>query len=484
MIEPTPNDLVRASLSPMQELVCMLGAEAVHDLFTPAERKILRTCLPLWATPLQRLPPLPAPRRNPGYGRWTGQWPLPPGPWSTCVSIGGRGSGKTSTGAYWIIDKARKFPDEEVAIVAPTMADVWGTCVESKVGILAWAPPDFPLKPVPSKQRIDCLANKSKIRLLSADEPERMRSHNLAAAWFDEPQSARRLSKSWELLKYALRRGPQPQTLFTCNPEMGIPLLVELVGATTSAVVQSSSLQNPNLPESFYHDVIEPALGTVRGRETVLGDLLEYSPFALWSPSWISRVPVDDIDKIQFRRIGIGFDPAETSKKTADDHGIVAGGLGLDGVAYVTDDRTKHGTPDDAATAVVELYWSVGASFVRIDATRNGETYAGLIRFAAREYARKTGVPAHALVRVICTGGSKTKEALAAPVSQAYQRGRIKHFPGVKELEDQLCTWTPECDWSPDRMDATCSLLTELLFRTAPGYASTATSVPSLKPRV
>lgn len=452
---PSPFDLAQVALSPMQELVAYLGPEGVHDAFTPAERRVLRTCFPLWATPLRRLPALPYPKVNPGFGRWTGQWPLPPGPWSVCISIGGRGAGKTCAAALWILGKAKALAGKEVAIVAPTQGDVWGTCVESSVGVLAWAPPDFPLKVEVAKKRILC-PNGSKIRLFSADQPERMRSHNLAAAWCDELQSWRR-PKTWELLRYALRSGGQPQTLVSCNPERGVPLLRELVESPTSCVVQTSSLQNPNLPEAFFRDVIAPVLGTERGRETVEGDLLQDAPGALFHREWFTRVG----EPPALKRIGVALDPAETSKKESDDSGLVAAGLGEDGFGYVLKDRTRHATPDAVVRAAVDLYWDVGASFVVIDVARNGETYAGMIRILDPR------------VRVICKGGNKTKEALAAPVSGLYENRRVRHLGGLDELEDQMCEWSPTAGWSPDRMDAACAVLTELMLRQPVRYEAT-----------
>lgn len=459
-----PPDFAKVALSPMQELVAYLGPEGVHNAFTPEERKLLRTCFPLWATKLQRLPPWPAPRQNPGFGRWTGQWPLPPGPWSVCVSLGGRGSGKTTVGPNWLIGEARKLAGEELAIVAPTMGDVYGTCVENaKTGILAWAPPDFPLELKGGKYPyILCVANKTKIRLFSADQPERMRSHNLARAWCDELQSWRRM-KTWELLRYALRSSRQPQTLVTCNPERGIPILRELVEAATSAVVQSSSLQNPNLPEAFFRDVVAPVLGTERGRETVGGELLFDSPGAIFKREWITRIL--EVPCL-LKKIGIGLDPAETSRQEADDSGIVAAGLGEDGVGYVLKDRTAkagkpEATPDAVAKATVDLYWEVGASFVVVDAARNGELYKGLIRLVDPR------------VRVICKGGNKTKQALAEPVSPLYENKRVRHLGGLDALEDQMCEWSPSADWSPDRMDAACAVLNELMNKAPVRYEPT-----------
>jgi len=472
--------LARASLSPLQELVCLLGPEAVHDAFTPEERKVLRGAIGLWSTPLTRLPPLPAPRVNPGFGRWTGQWPLPPGPWGHCLSIGGRGSGKSTAARRWLLERAKEAAGEQVAIVAPTKPDLWGTCVDNPyTGIMALSSPDFPLKLERSEKlsRIICEKNGCIIRLLSAEKPERLRvANNLAAAWVEELGAMSRPDKMWKILRFSVRTGRLPQILITTNPQKGVRLIKELMESPQGAVVVSNSLQNPNLPPEFFESVIRPMLGTSDAREHIFGNQLDDDPSALFKRDWMRPITPAELAEINFKRVGIGYDPAETSKRSADDSGIVGAGVDENGFGVVLADATAvvpdgspKPTPGQNARRVVELYWQIGASFVVIDAVRNGETARDLVLAAAREYAAEKGEPRFSAVRVICKGGNKTKEALAVPVAtKLYERKLVRHAPGLDLLEDQMCEWTPDCGWSPDRMDAACAVLTELMLRSAP----------------
>ena len=108
-----------------------------------------------------------------------------------------------------------------------------------------------------------------------------------------------------------------------------------------------------------------------------------------------------------------------------------------------------------------------------IDVVRNGEMAADLIRGAARELAAKRNDPRLSAVRCIPKGGHKTKEALAIPVAtKLYERGLVRHAPGLTALEDQMCEWTPDCGWSPDRMDAACAVLSELMLKAAQEHVS------------
>src|SRR5256885_16648982 len=64
---------------------------------------------------------------------------LPPvGDWRTWYVRGGRGSGKTWTGAHAIGEWILSDPEPgEWGVIAPTFEDGWATCVEGPSGLLA-----------------------------------------------------------------------------------------------------------------------------------------------------------------------------------------------------------------------------------------------------------------------------------------------------------------------------------------------------------
>ncbi|GAH53456.1 unnamed protein product, partial [marine sediment metagenome] len=62
---------------------------------------------------------------------------------------------------------------------------------------------------------------------------------------------------------------------------------------------------------------------------------------------------------------------------------------------------------------------------------------------------------------------SRGKRARAEPISALYEQGRIHHVGTFKDLEDQMCNFTPETKASPDRIDALVWAFTELILHRA-----------------
>src|SRR5690606_11355674 len=60
---------------------------------------------------------------------------------------------------------------------------------------------------------------------------------------------------------------------------------------------------------------------------------------------------------------------------------------------------------------------------------------------------------------------SRGKRIRAEPVAALYEQGRVHHLYHFSTLEDQMCTWNPETDESPDRMDALVWGLWELMVK-------------------
>lgn len=434
--------LSEMATSLLEEASILLGADALHDALTPEQRVRIKTCWPARARPLRRIADeVTKTRVAPGFGTWVGQIP-PETPWAWAVFLGGRGTGKTAAAANWMLRRLMRNPRAQEAIVAATSADVWQNCVET---LIRWCPPKFKLYPEISKRRVRC-SNGAVARIFSADEPERFRGWNHTGAWADDLTAWARPEAAFKMLEFTLRLGTLPQCFVTCTPKP-LKMLLDLVQRKTACVIRGTSYDNPYLSEGFFEAVVSPVAGTALGEQEVEGRLLDEAKGAMFKRGWIQILTAPPA----FKRVVMGADPAETSKSTSDDWGLVAAGLAEGGQICVTHDRTVHDTPDAAARAAVKLYFDAGATLMVVDAARNGETFKSLVKMVNPN------------VRVKLAGGNKNKAQHADWPSSLYENRRVFHLQGLDALENQMTGWTPELDWSPDRMDALCAAVNELI---------------------
>src|SRR6185312_11925843 len=91
-------------------------------------------------------------------------------------------------------------------------------------------------------------------------------------------------------------------------------------------------------PPPFLDFVLGRYQGTRLGRQEIDGELIEDRVDALWTRAAIEAARVRSAPPLM--RIVVAVDPPASSKPGADRCGIVAAGLGEDGVVYVLEDAT------------------------------------------------------------------------------------------------------------------------------------------------
>ena len=157
-------------------------------------------------------------------------------------------------------------------------------------------------------------------------------------------------------------------------------------------------------------------------------------------------------DKDRFVRIVVAVDPAGSSGNNSDYTGIVVVGLGWDERAYVLEDASIKGKPEQWAAEVVKMYEKWDADLVVAEKNYGGEMVEHTIRTAKRN------IP----VKVV--NASRGKLLRAEPVQMLYLKGQVIHTDTFKELEAQMCSYKAEKgEKSPDRMDALVWGLTEIM---------------------
>ncbi len=424
---------------------------------------------------------------------WARDDQLPPdagpsgAPWTTWLVLGGRGSGKTRTGAEWVRGLAlgrppfAASPVGRIALVGETLGDARAVMVEGPSGLLAIHPSDE--RPAYNVSRRELVwPNGAVAQLYSADDPESLRGPQFGAAWADELAKWRYAERTWDMLQFCLRLGHQPRQIVTTTPRP-VPILKRLLAEPATALSRASTRANAaNLAPGFLTTVTARYHGTRLGRQELEGELLEDRDDALWRRDVIDRLRMDTAPPLV--RIVVAVDPPVTSGSRADACGIVAAGRAADGRAYILADATLQGRkPLDWARAAVRLYDSLDADCVVAEVNQGGELVAEMLRQVS---------PALPLRMVRATRG---KYLRAEPVAALYEQGQVHHIGAWPELEDQMCDFAPggmSSAESPDRVDALVWALTELMLEQKPeprirsvGTAGAICSevAPSPKPR-
>jgi len=367
--------------------------------------------------------------------------------WNTWLFLAGRGAGKTRTAAEWLAWKAISNANTRWAIVAPTHADARDTCVEGESGILNILKEFGVLKDYNRSISEIFLTNRSRIKLFSGEEPDRLRGPQFHGGWFDELAAFKR-PDAWDQYQFGARLGQHPQTIVTTTPRP-TKLIKDLVDREGVRVVRGSTFDNAkNLAPSALAELKLRYENTRLGRQELYGEILDTVEGALWTREMIERARVTDIPPLI--RIVVAIDPAVTNNSNSDETGIVAAGITSDNHYYVLSDKSLRASPDAWARQAVNLYHDLGADKIIAETNNGGDMVTLLIKQVDHSAPVK---------KVTATRG---KQLRAEPISSLYEQGRVHHHGYFAELETQMCEWTPISNESPDRLDALVWAITEL----------------------
>jgi phage terminase large subunit-like protein len=233
-----------------------------------------------------------------------------------------------------------------------------------------------------------------------------------------------------------------------------MPLVRDLYGRTDGSVhvTRGSTWENAdNLSAAALAELRHRYGGTRLGRQELEGELLEDIDGALWSRKDIDATRVSLGDVPQLIRVVVAIDPAVTSGEDSDQTGIVVVGEGAGGHGYVLADLTLRGTPDACMRKAVSAYRTYEADCIVAEVNNGGDYIRSLLMTVDPQ------IPYH---QVRATRGKRTR---AEPVSALYEQHRMHHVGVFPDLEDEMCSWTPDSVLgSPDRMDSLVWAVTEL----------------------
>jgi phage terminase large subunit-like protein len=375
--------------------------------------------------------------------------------------LAGRGFGKTRAGAEWVSEKARACPEAKIALVAANPKEARRVMIEGRSGLLGVAREGDERRLIrwePGIGRVR-FASGAEAFVYSGADPDSLRGGEHHYAWCDELAKWRQAGETWDNLILTMRAGARPQVLVTTTPRP-VEALRAVLRSPEMVLTGGTSFDNPHLPEAFLRWADKVYRGTRLGRQELLGELLEDLPGALWPLSLIeSSREARRAGRDGLVRVVVGVDPPLTAD--GDECGIVACGLGRDGIGRVLGDHSAGGlSPEQWARKVAAAAEAWGADRVVAEGNQGGEMVDAVLRGAGYRLAVK---------RVFAKSG---KARRAEPVAAFFESGEAKlagHFP---ELEKQMAGLVLGGDYqgpgrSPDRADAMVWAMTELLLTPA-----------------
>jgi phage terminase large subunit-like protein len=211
----------------------------------------------------------------------------PPGDWTLWLIMAGRGFGKTMTGANWLAQAAVDDPGSFNGVIAPTLDDVRYTCFEGITGILSYVPQNL-ISDYNKSSLIIYLTNGSIIRGFGSEKPERLRGPQHHRVWGDELAAWQNARQTYDMMKFGLRLGTNPQFAVTTTPKP-LPMVRELVNECLAdekealetgrpyrkVLVRGTTYENrENLAPSFFDDMLKYE-GTRLGDQELHGKLID-----------------------------------------------------------------------------------------------------------------------------------------------------------------------------------------------------------------
>jgi phage terminase large subunit-like protein len=381
--------------------------------------------------------------------------------WTTWLVLGGRGAGKTAAGSAFVKAMALGEPPlgvagapvSPIALVGETEHEVREVMIEGVSGLIsAHARHERPTW-TSSRRRLEW-RNGAVAQAFSAEDPESLRGFQFGAAWVDELAKWRHADASFDMLQFGLRLGARPRQVVTTTPRP-IPLLKRLRDDPATVVTHAPTQANAaHLAPAFIDTVIARYGGTRLGRQEILGEFIEERPDALWSRDLIERSRVDAAPALS--RIVVAVDPPATSHAGSSACGLVAAGVGEDGVIYVLADATVAGlSPAGWAGRAVALWRSLAADALVVEVNHGGDMVRAVLAQADPD------------VPVTSVTATRGKFLRAEPVAALYEQGRVKHTGMFAKLEDEMCDFGPtglSSGRSPDRLDALVWAVASLSF--------------------
>lgn len=459
MIDHSPATML------VERLVRSRGVEGAHEAlhaalakFTPVELAALDQWWEFWARSKQLAPQTP---------------------WRSWGFLAGRGLGKTMSVSKFVNEEVREGRAGLICLLAQDEQSAIDLQVLGPNGLIANSPPWFPAEWEASALQVVWPKSGARAYVRTPEVPGKIRGLEYHLTWATELQSwpVATRDEAWSNVEISTRLG-YARTVWDCTPKKGHPILLELLKRSAAepdrhVIIRGTTYENlMNLGSGYVQDLERKYAGTAKGREELLGEMLDNADKALVKLEWIVRARRPMPARL-VRRV-ISVDPAVTTRKGSDRTGINEAGLGVDSQVYVIADLSGKHAAHEWADIVLDRYVRGACDVVVVETNKGGNLLTQNLRAAAAKLGLVVRVvddrwqPHHlagtVFVREIYSRGPK--EDRAVPLATAYERGRVSHVEGadLRELEEWLTSWEPVPGArSPDNIDAEVHAVGELL---------------------
>lgn len=398
-----------------------------------------------------------------------------------CMLFGGSRSGKTFLLVRNVVFRALKAPNSRHAILRFRFNAVKSSVVMDtfpKVMSLAFHGVKYSLSKTDWYARFDNGSEVWFAGLDDKDRTEKILGMEFATIYLNECSQipwgsvgiavTRLAQKAVQVIENRGDAPLKPRMYYDCNPpskaHWSYRVFIEKRDPDTKighakpddyAAFQINPHDNKDNLSAGYLDTLEGLSARLK-RRFLEGSFADATPNGLFPEDVIDRWRVTDGIVPDMVRIIVGVDPSGSGDDDNADNdaiGIIVGGLGTDGNAYLIEDSTVKAGPATWGKLATSAYERHAADVIV------GETnYGG----AMVKHVIETARPRTPYKQVTATRG---KVVRAEPFSALYEQGKIRHIGIFPDLEDELVAFTTNgysLPGSPNRADAWVWVLTEL----------------------
>jgi predicted phage terminase large subunit-like protein len=266
----------------------------------------------------------------------------------------------------------------------------------------------------------------------------------------------------------------KPRMYYDCNPpsksHWTYKMFVQKVDPDTRlqlknhddyAYFQINPIDNANNLSDGYLDTLKGLSARLQKR-FLQGEFADATPNQLFAEEHIDKWRTIDGSVPDMVRVVVGVDPSgsdDIDNADNDAIGIIVGGLGTDGNAYLLEDCTVKVGPATWGRIATDAYDRHAADVIVGEQNFGGAMVKQVIQTARPRTNYKA------------VNASRGKAVRAEPFSALYEQGKVRHAGYFTELEDELAAFSTvgyTGERSPNRADAWIWVLAELF----PGIVS------------